>query len=76
MKIEEKMDGELKNLVKLRLEVMPSRMKLSLGNEGSFTKDELIEHLTAEDEIGKTIYKIHLNFLQSLKEGKIREGEC
>jgi len=61
---------DIKNLVIARLDVMPSNYKLSIGNEGTFTKRELIEHVMAEDNIGNQIVKMQFNFIKALTTGK------
>mgnify|MGYP001559970151 CR=1 FL=1 len=60
---------EIKNLVIARLEVLPRDKKISIGSEGSFSKDELIQHINQEDKIGKKIIEIEMEFLTSLKDG-------
>jgi hypothetical protein len=64
-------DDEIKKLVIARLEVLPKDRKVSIGNEGSFTRDELIQHVSKEDKIGKKMIEIEMEFLRSLKTGII-----
>lgn len=59
-------DKEIVDLVVARLETIPSNVNLSVGDEGSFTIDELIEKVKSGDEIGKKVIELHLNFLRSL----------
>jgi hypothetical protein len=65
----DKKDEEIKELVIARLETMPPDRKLSIGSEGEFTRDELIESVKRGDEVGKKIIEIQLQYLQMLKEG-------
>jgi len=61
----------VKQLVIVRLAAMPSGYRISIGSQGSFTKDELIEHVKEGDEVGNTIVKVNLEFLRSLMNGKL-----
>ncbi len=65
------MNQELKDLVIVRLETLPSNRKISIGSFGEFGKEDLIRHVKEEDEIGKKIMQIELEFLQALKNGII-----
>lgn len=62
---------EMKELVIARLDVMPPKYKLSVGNKGTFTKDELIQHVQKGDEIGNEIIKMQFNFIRALTSGKL-----
>ena len=44
---------------------------LSFGSEGSFSRDELLEHVKEGDSIGEKIAQIQLEWLRSLKEGVV-----
>lgn len=63
------LEEDIKKLVVARLEVMPSNQSISIGSEGSFTKEEMINHVEEGDNIGKKISQIQLEYLQRLKEG-------
>ena len=54
------------NLVIARLSTMPPTVKISIGNEGTFTKEQLIKHVTDGDEVGKLIIDMHLNYLRAI----------
>jgi hypothetical protein len=47
--------------------------KISIGADGEFTKDELIDRVEKDDRIGKKIVQIQLSYLQSLKEQRFLE---
>ncbi len=64
-------DEEIKKLVITRLSTMPANMKLSIGNYGIFSKDELIENVKKENEIGKLVIEMQLKYLKSFKKGII-----
>lgn len=67
----DKIPEDIKELVIIRLETLPSNMKISIGSYGEFSKDELIDHVKKEDGIGKKMVEIELEFLRALKEGVI-----
>jgi len=64
----------VKRLVILRLETLPSDKKISIGSYGDFKKEELIAHVEKEDEIGKKMVEVELEFLRALKKGIITHG--
>lgn len=45
MSEEEKIKEELKEVVIMRIEAIPSNLKLSIGGGKSLTKEEMIEHV-------------------------------
>lgn len=62
-------DSEIRELVIARLRTLSSNRKISIGSSGDFGRDELIERVKNNDEIGKKITEIQLQYLESLKEG-------
>ena len=60
---------DIKRLVIARLRTLGSNKRISIGSEGKFNKDQLIERVEQEDSIGKKIIQIQLQYLRSLKEG-------
>jgi len=56
---------EIKKLVIARLETMPPTMKISLGNPGVFNKEQLIQEVKKDSEIGEKIIEVHLSYLRS-----------
>jgi len=67
----DKKNSELKELVLARLNVMPPNYKLSVGSKGTFTKEELIEHVKKGDETGSQIISMQMNFIKALTSGKL-----
>ena len=61
-----KIDEDVIRLVVARLSTMPPTVKLSIGNAGTFTKDQLIKHVQEGDSIGKLIIDMHMNYLTSV----------
>ena len=68
---EKKVSNDVKELVIARLEVMPKNYKLSIGNKGTFSKEELIQHVEANDEIGSQIVQMQFNFIRALTSGRL-----
>ncbi len=62
-------DSDIRSLVIARLRALSSGRKISMGSAGEFSKDELIKRVAKNDEIGKKIVEIQLQYLRSLKEG-------
>jgi len=60
---------EIRKLVLARLSVLSSDTVISLGSEGSFNRDELIEKVKKGDEVGEKLAEIQMEWLQSFKEG-------
>jgi len=60
-------DEEVRKLVVARLSVLSSDMYIAIGSEGSFSRDELIQRVEANDDIGKEVADIQLEWLRSWK---------
>ena len=70
-----RLEPEIKQLVLWRLETsVPSHFKLSVGGEGSFSKEELRVHVEQEDETGLAFVEMQLNFIKALASGKFTEA--
>ena len=64
-------DEYLKELVLARLDVMPQNFKLSIGNEGTFNKQQLMESVKNGDSIGKQVIDMQINFIKALTSGEV-----
>lgn len=62
---------EIKELVIARLRTLSSNMKISIGSDGEFSTEELINRVQEDDEIGKKMVEIQLQYIRSLKEGAL-----
>ncbi len=69
----DELSEDIKKLVIIRLETLPSNRKISIGSQGEFSKDELIDHVKKEDSIGKKMIEVELEFLRAIKEGVMYE---
>ena len=72
-----KIEPEMKEIILQRIlsSKLPSNIKLSVGNstEEPMGILEMAEHVKAEDEIGKKIIRMELNYLKALKEGIVEK---
>lgn len=71
----EKINSDLKELVLYRLmsSMLPDNIEMAIGDisREPMSMDEIIEHVKQEDEIGKIIIEMELNYLKALKDGII-----
>ncbi len=59
-------NDDIKELVKLRLMSTPSNIKISIGNFGEFSRDQLIEQVDKETNVGKTIVDMEILFIRKM----------
>ncbi|MBI2147050.1 hypothetical protein HYU19_01075 [Candidatus Woesearchaeota archaeon] len=64
----------LKKLVKIRLAAMPPEISFSIGDFGDFTRDELIEEVDKESEVGKETIDMQLSFIKLMS--KLLSGQA
>ena len=67
-------DDEIRNLVIARLKVLSPETVISLGADGSFSRDEMVQKVQDGDRIGEKLAEIQMEWLQSLKEGNLYEA--
>lgn len=60
-------DEEVRKLVVARLSILSSDTIISLGSEGSFTRDELMESVEKGDKVGEKLAEIQMEWLRSFK---------
>ncbi|KKR92047.1 MAG: hypothetical protein UY16_C0008G0023 [Candidatus Gottesmanbacteria bacterium GW2011_GWA2_47_9] len=70
LQLTEEEKNKLKELVLARLTVMPQDISISIGDK-NLDKKALSEHVESEDEIGKQMMEMELEFLQDLASGAI-----
>jgi hypothetical protein len=61
-------DEEIRKLVLARLSVLSGDTIISLGSEGSFTRDELVESVEKGDAVGEKLTEIQMEWLRSFKD--------
>ncbi|MDD5015217.1 MAG: hypothetical protein PHW73_08975 [Atribacterota bacterium] len=66
-------DEEIRKLVIARLKVISPDTIKCIGRQGTFSRDQLIDHVQRGDKIGKTIEQVELEWLRALKRGIINE---
>ncbi|MDO8553576.1 MAG: hypothetical protein Q7S22_02110 [Candidatus Micrarchaeota archaeon] len=59
---------EEKKLVLARLATMPLDMELSLGDTGSFDREQLIHEVENETKVGDLVITVYMNYLRSFKQ--------
>lgn len=62
---------DIKELVIARLDILSPNRKISIGNYGEFTKEEIIQHVKKGDAVGNKMIEIEMEFLCAIKEGLI-----
>lgn len=63
------LDEEIRKLVIARLSVLSPDTNISIGSEGNFTRDQLLESVEKGDKIGKKLAEVEMEWLRSLKKG-------
>lgn len=58
-------------LIVLRLETLPPDIFFYSGNGSQISRNEMIEHVTNNDDIGREYIDIEMEFLRALKDGKL-----
>ncbi|MDD5750465.1 MAG: hypothetical protein PHU56_02340 [Candidatus Pacebacteria bacterium] len=61
-------DEEVRKLVTARLSVLSPDIIISLGSDGAFGRDELIERVERGDNVGEKLAEIQLDWLRSFKD--------
>ncbi len=61
-------DEEIRKLVLARLSILSPDKYVSIGSDGTFSRDDLISHVEAGDDVGKKIEEIELEWMRSWKE--------
>ena len=66
------LNEKLKELVIARIKAsMSQNLKLSIGSDGSLSKEQMIDHVKEGDTIGKRIVETHLNFMRAQATGQL-----
>lgn len=66
---------EIRQLVMERIKTLSSGRKISIGSEGSFSKEELIDHIKIGDKVGEKIVKVQMNYLRSFRLGFLKDAK-
>ena len=64
----EQYSNDIKELVIQRIKQMPLNIKLCFGNSNPIlSQQDMINLINSDDELGKEIIQMHLNYLRSIK---------
>ena len=63
--------NDFQELVYARLQSLPKGYTISIGNLGEVTKEEALQHVKNDDEIGKLIIQINKTYFKALKTGEL-----
>ncbi|MBI2629260.1 hypothetical protein HYW74_04200 [Candidatus Pacearchaeota archaeon] len=69
MSEEKEIKEELKEVVIMRIETIPSNLKLAIGSDKALTKEEMIRHVKDGDSIGRQIINSHISFMKAVARG-------
>lgn len=64
-------DEDIRELVKARLQNFPSGKKISIGGDGDFSKEDLIEAVDQQTDLGKKIINIQMEYIRAFKDGTL-----
>lgn len=56
------------SLIEKRFEAWNEKLIICCMQLGNYTKDEILEHMKARDEVGRKLAEIQLYYLKKLKE--------
>ena len=62
---------KIRHLIIARLEVLPPDMVFASIPGGSFTRDQMIEHVRRGDKIGEKYVRIEMEWLRALADGSV-----
>ena len=62
---------DFQQLVYARLQSLPKGYMMSIGDADAITKEEALEHIHANDKIGKIIIQIDRDYFNTLKSGDL-----
>ncbi|MBU3979547.1 hypothetical protein KJ980_01700 [Patescibacteria group bacterium] len=65
----EEKQKEIIEIVKARLSILPADAVLSMGSFGEFKKDQIINEVENNTDVGKKVVEVQMEYLQMLKKG-------
>ena len=65
---------DFQKLVYARLQTLPKGYKISIGGAGDVTKEEALQHVSQNDEIGKLFMAADRHYFNLIKSGEIYAG--
>ena len=55
-------------LAKARIGALPSNIRISVGGVGGLTREDLLTHIEKQDDLGKLLASIQLNYVRSFRQ--------
>ena len=65
---------DFQKLVYTRWQTFPKGYSISIGNYGTITKEQALQHVANKDEIGKILIQVDREYFDSLKTGAFYES--
>lgn len=62
----QKINKNIKDIAIARFSVLPKNVSFSIGEYGDFTRDELIEEINKESEVGKAAVELQIQFIKKM----------
>lgn len=66
--------NDFRKLVYTRLQSLPKDFVIAMGDYGEITKEEALNHVQKNDEIGRFIIMVNREYFDMLKSGKLYES--
>lgn len=60
----EKISNDDWEIVLHRVQAMPAHIKLAIGGHDSLSREDLISHIKAKDDVGKRVVEMQMNYLR------------
>lgn len=64
---------DFQKVVYARLQAMPKDFILASGEFGEVSRDEALEHVKKNDEVGKFIIRVNREYFDMIKSGELNE---
>lgn len=64
-------NADIKKLVIERLKASSDELEIIVGDLGNYSKEALIKSVEQENELGKEVIEMEMNYLKAIAEGKI-----
>ncbi|MBU0974637.1 hypothetical protein KKD03_02965 [Patescibacteria group bacterium] len=72
---DEQTKEDMKQLAIARLRTIPSNFQISVGGDGSVSRDEAIENIMSDSKLGNELINIQLEFLRDMAGGDLYKYE-
>ncbi len=66
---------DMKQLTIARLRSIPDDYQISIGSAGTLTREQAIENVEQENELGKELIEVQLEFLRDMARGELYKYE-